>query len=98
MGMGRATVHTICNLAVMLQASNSDEVWNDLLVTIFSFVNDQSEAKIDTGLKLLTGLYPHLYERLAAEIKIHGQIFEKTLSHPTLTIKLGALMATCSFL
>ena len=97
-GMGKATVHNICNLAIMIQASLSDEIWHDLHTHILSLVNDQKEAKIDTGLKLLAGIFSYLSDHLSEKIDQFGQIFEKTLNHPTLHIKMAALTATCSFL
>ena len=65
---------------------------------MFSFVNDEMESKVDAGLKIFTGLFSYIIEHVQAHTEDLGKVFEKTLNHPSLDIKLAALQATCTYL
>jgi hypothetical protein len=81
-----------------MQEHQDDAIWQDLLNLVFSFVNDEMESKVDAGLKIFTGLFSYIIEHVQAHTEDLGKVFEKTLGHPSLDIKLTALQATCAYL
>ena len=74
-----------------MQEHEDDAIWQDLLNLVFSFVNDEMESKVDAGLKIFTGLFSYIIEHVQAHTEDLGKVFEKTLNHSSLDIKLTAL-------
>lgn len=98
----KSIVHKVCNLAVEIQGAmqehEDDKIWQELLNLVFTFVNEEVDTKVDAGLQIFTGLFSYIIDYLSAHTADLGKIFEKTLQHRQLDIKLSALQATCNYL
>lgn len=81
-----------------MQEHENDAIWQDLLNMVFTFVNEEMDSKVDAGLTIFTGLFSYIMDHLSAHTEDLGKIFEKTLQHRSLDIKLAALQATCNYL
>ena len=61
-------MHKVCNVAVEVQgamcAEENDAIWQDLLNLLFSFIQGEEEAKIDTALTIFNGLFSYILDHL----------------------------------
>ena len=95
-------MHKVCNLAVEIQGAMQEEqneaIWQDLLNLLFTFIQSETEAQIDSALVIFNGLFSYILDHLVKYKNELGGIFERTLSHNTLDIKLAALQALSNYL
>ena len=95
-------MHKIADLAVEVQGAMSkvseSDIWQDLLNLLFGFIQNQTEAQVDTGLVILNGLFSHILDHMVKYKNELGGIFERTLQFQQLDIKLEALKALSNYL
>ena len=69
-----------------------------MLNLLFTFIWSETEAQIDSALVIFNGLFSYILDHLVKYKNELGGIFERTLSHSTLDIKLAALQALSNYL
>ena len=69
-----------------------------MLNLLFAFIQSETEAQIDSALVIFNGLFSYILDHLVKYKNELGGIFERTLSHSTLDIKLAALQALSNYL
>lgn len=69
-----------------------------MLNLLFAFIQSETEAQIDSALVIFNGLFSYILDHLVKYKNELGGIFERTLSHNTLDIKLAALQALSNYL
>ena len=68
-----------------------------MLNLLFAFIQSETEAQIDSALVIFNGLFSYILDHLVKYKNELGGIFERTLSHSTLDIKLAALQALSNY-
>jgi hypothetical protein len=76
-------MHKVCNVAVEIQGAMVSEedtcIWQDLLNLLFTFIQGDQEAQIDTALNIFNGLFSYILDHLVKYKNELGGIFERTL-------------------
>jgi len=57
-----------------------DAIWQDLLNLLFSFIQGENEAQVDTALLVFNGLFGYIMDHLVKYKQELGGIFERTLN------------------
>ena len=76
-------IHKVCNVAVEVQGAMVEEqdncIWQELLNQVFTFIQGDVEAQIDTALLIFNGLFGHIMDHLVKHKNDLAGIFERTL-------------------
>lgn len=95
-------IHKLSNLLVEIQGAmfeENEEIWQDLLSLVFQLVNSEEQAiHVDAALTIFNGLFSYIIDHLNKYKDNLYEIFEKTLNHKELDIKLAALRAVSNYL
>lgn len=94
-------VHKLSNLLVEIQGAmfeENEEIWQELLSEVFVLVNSEQTLHVDAALQIFNGLFQYIMDHLNKYKDELKGIFVKTLSHPSLDIKLAALRAVSCYL
>lgn len=75
-----------------------DAIWQDLLNLLFTFIQGENEAQVDTALLVFNGLFGYIMDHLVKYKQELGGIFERTLNFQKLDIKVAALQALSNYL
>lgn len=98
----RDFVHKVCNLLVEIQGAmfeEKEEIWQDLLNLVFHLVNSTSSTiHVDAALQTFNGLFSYIIDHMNKHKEDLYGIFEKTLNHHDLDIRLAALRAVSNYL
>lgn len=101
-GKEKQMMHKLANLLVEVQGAmhdlNEADIWQDLLNTIFGFVNSTNPIQIDAALQLFNGLFSYIIDHLNKHKDDLKNIFRQTLNHENVDIKLAALQAVSNYL
>jgi len=67
-GKSKEMMHKLANLLVEVQGAmydlNNADIWQDLLNTIFAFVNSENVTEVDAALQLFNGLFSYIIDHL----------------------------------
>ena len=94
--------HKLSNLLVEMAGAiyehEGETIWQDLLNLVFQFTNSQSHVQVEAALNILTGLQEYIPDHLNKHQSDLKGIFERTLRHESLDIRLASLRATAEYL
>jgi hypothetical protein len=97
----RSLMHKISDLICEVGGSVKEVdniIWQDLLVTIHTFVTSQNVIHVEAALKIYNGLFAYISDEMIKHKKELYSIFETTLSHPNLDVNLSSLQAMSQLL
>lgn len=94
-------MHKMSNLLVEVAGSIyelNEEIWQDLLTLVFKFINSDVVIQIDGGLQILDGLFSYIIDHMNKYKDDLKGVFQKTMAHDNLDIKLASLQALSNYL
>ena len=98
----KSVMHKICNLLVEVAGAiyeyENSAIWQDLLNLLFTFVNSNNELQIDAALQIFNGLFSYIMEHLVKYKDDLMGIFQQTMGHANLDIRLASLQAVSNYL